>query len=144
MTELVPFPTPSDYGYIINDVGRDQHNHTNIVSGDQHHVTKNIYASRGCEDPSLDTTILFCLSFWSPVIHDVLFETLKPAEMDCTMRTGCLGDTRADILAQVIDWARKPVSMQRTLWLHGPAGSGKSTISTTLVERFRQLNQLGA
>ena len=140
MTELDALPSR----YIINDVGRNQYNHTNIVSGDQHHVTKNIYASRGCEDPSLDTTNLFCLSFWSLVTHDVLLETLKPAEMDCTMRTGCLGDTRADILAQVIDWARKPASMQRTLWLHGPAGSGKSTISTTLVERFRQSNQLGA
>src|SRR5882762_377431 len=88
-------------------------------------------------------TTSFCLSFY-PAINDILLEKLKPAEMDCTMRTGCLGDTRADVLEQVIDWACKPESTQRTLWIHGPTGSGKSTISTTLVERFRQLNQLGA
>ena len=60
------------------------------------------------------------------------------------MRTGCLENTRSDILTLVIDWARNPTSTQRALWLHGPAGSGKSTISTTLAERFRRLKQLGA
>jgi NACHT domain len=143
MTALVPFPGPSGHIH-INSIGRDQHNHTNIVSGDQHNVTKNIYEPCGrCEGLTLEMATLFCLSFF-PVINDILLETLNPPEMDCTMRTGCLGDTRADVLAQVIDWACKPASLQRTLWLHGPAGSGKSTISTTLVERFRQLKQLGA
>jgi hypothetical protein len=47
------FPGPSDRGFIINDVGRDQHNQTTIVSGDQHNETKNIYESRGCEDPTV-------------------------------------------------------------------------------------------
>ena len=43
---LVPFP---GHSLSINNVGRDQHNHTNTVTGDQHNVTKNIYESRGCE-----------------------------------------------------------------------------------------------
>jgi hypothetical protein len=85
----------------------------------------------------------FCLPFY-PAINDFLLEALKPAEMDCTMRTGCLGDTRADVLTKIVDWAYEPASTQRILWLHGPAGSGKSTISTTVVERFRQSKQLGA
>ncbi|KIM80583.1 hypothetical protein PILCRDRAFT_526836 [Piloderma croceum F 1598] len=75
---------------------------------------------------------------------DSVLDKLKPANMDGSMRTGCLNNTRADVLTLVIDWVCNPGSVQRTLWLHGPPGSGKSTISTTLAERFRQFKQLGA
>jgi ATP/maltotriose-dependent transcriptional regulator MalT len=64
--------------------------------------------------------------------------------MDGSRRTGCLENTRTDVLKLVSQWASDPTSVQRVLWLHGPAGSGKSTISTTLVDRFRRLKQLGA
>ena len=46
--------------------------------------------------------------------------------MDGSMRTGCLENTRTDILTLIVDWASNPTSTQKTLWLHGPAGSGKS------------------
>jgi NACHT domain len=75
---------------------------------------------------------------------DALLEKLKPADMDGSRRTGCLENTRNDVLTLVIDWASNPTSTQKALWLHGPAGSGKSTISTTLADRFRRAKQLGA
>jgi NACHT domain len=75
---------------------------------------------------------------------DALLEKLKPADMDGSRRTGCLENTRNDVLTLVIDWASNPTSTQKALWLHGPAGSGKSTISTTLADRFRRTKQLGA
>ena len=64
--------------------------------------------------------------------------------MDGSSRTGCLENTRTDVLKLVIKWATDPTSTQRMLWLHGPAGSGKSTISTTLADHFRRSKQLGA
>jgi hypothetical protein len=64
--------------------------------------------------------------------------------MDGSRRTGCLENTRTDVLKLVIKWATDPTSTQRVLWLHGPAGSGKSTISTTLADHFRRSKQLGA
>ena len=63
--------------------------------------------------------------------------------MDASMRTGCLPGTRADILKFVVDWVHSH-SQQNVLWLHGLAGSGKSTISTTVAETFRELQRLGA
>ena len=59
MTPLAPFPGPSDHSRIrVNNVGRDQYNQTNIVTGDQHNVT---YESRGSEYMTLEMTILFFL-----------------------------------------------------------------------------------
>jgi len=37
-----------------------------------------------------------------------------------------------------------PSSNQNILWLHGPAGSGKSTVATTIANIARDLGRLGA
>jgi len=47
-----------------------------------------------------------------------------------------------DILTLVIQWGVRSYIRPEVLWLHGPAGSGKSTISTTLADRFRHSQQL--
>lgn len=74
-----------------------------------------------------------------------VLEKLKPVDMDGSGRTGCLENTRTDVLTMVINWASNPsTGTQRALWLHGPAGSGKSTISTTLADQLRCSKQLGA
>jgi hypothetical protein len=75
---------------------------------------------------------------------EIALKKLEPANMDGSGRTGCLENTMTDVLAMVINWVSDPTPNQRTLWLHGPAGSGKSTISTTLADHFRRLKQLGA
>ena len=55
-----------------------------------------------------------------------------------------LPDTRQDVLRSIIDWLTTPSEDHNVLWLHGLAGSGKSTISTTIAEYFRELGRLGA
>jgi hypothetical protein len=68
---------------------------------------------------------------------------LKPIEMDASSRSECLPGTREDILKFITDWLTTPSDTQNVLWLHGLAGSGKSTISTTVSEYFRDMDRLG-
>jgi hypothetical protein len=68
---------------------------------------------------------------------------LKPIEMDASSRPECLPGTREDILKFITDWLTTPSDTQNVLWLHGLAGSGKSTISTTISEYFRDMDRLG-
>jgi hypothetical protein len=72
-----------------------------------------------------------------------MLQRLKPAEMDASFRQECLPGTRLDILNEIANWATDP-SMQHIWWLYGLAGSGKSTISTTIANTFRDLGRLGA
>lgn len=66
--------------------------------------------------------------------------------MDAFYRPECLPGTRSEILQFITDWCLTPAAHgdQNVLWLSGPLGSGKSTISTTIAERFRELHRLGA
>ena len=64
--------------------------------------------------------------------------------MNASSRPECLPDTRQDLLKSMADWLTTPSPDQNIFWLHGLAGSGKSTISTTLAEYFRALGRLGA
>jgi hypothetical protein len=63
--------------------------------------------------------------------------------MDTSRRTACLPNTRVGVIGFIKDWAND-TSEQRMLWIHGLAGSGKSTISTTIANIFRDSGQLGA
>ncbi|KIM86959.1 hypothetical protein PILCRDRAFT_293290 [Piloderma croceum F 1598] len=69
---------------------------------------------------------------------------LDPIKMDASSRAECLQGTRLDVIAFIKDWLTTPKTNQNVLWLHGVAGSGKSTISTTIAEVFRELDRLGA
>jgi hypothetical protein len=69
---------------------------------------------------------------------------LNPAPMDSFSRSECLPNTRQVILKFVMDWLTTPSGSENVLWLHAMAGFGKSTISTTVAESFRELGRLGA
>ncbi|KAJ7622247.1 hypothetical protein FB45DRAFT_1061819 [Roridomyces roridus] len=70
---------------------------------------------------------------------------LNPVDMNANARTTCLAGTRGDILDTIRHWASIPGANSNSLfWLSGVAGSGKSTISTTVAETFRALERLGA
>ncbi|KAJ7618706.1 hypothetical protein FB45DRAFT_1097393 [Roridomyces roridus] len=74
-------------------------------------------------------------------------ETLKrlnPNDMNAGLRTTCLLGTRQKLLDDIADWITLPSATGNVLWLSGVAGCGKSTISTTISERFRALDRLGA
>ena len=64
--------------------------------------------------------------------------------MDASTRTGCLPSTRADILKFIVEWVDDRTSQQTVLWLHGLAGSGKSTLSTTIASIYGNSGRLGA
>ena len=64
--------------------------------------------------------------------------------MDASTRSECLPDTRTDILRSITDWAYSTSVEKRLLWLKGLAGSGKSTISTTIAHALREQGRLGA
>ncbi|EJC98345.1 WD40 repeat-like protein [Fomitiporia mediterranea MF3/22] len=75
------------------------------------------------------------------VLH--LKSQLSPDEMDAYHRPQCLPGTRAKIQNEIVEWASS-TSDQNVFWLHGVAGSGKSTVSTTIAEHFRTISRLGA
>jgi hypothetical protein len=64
--------------------------------------------------------------------------------MDASSRVECLPFTRQDILQFVIDWVINSSPDQNILWLFGVTGSGKSALSTTIANYFRELGRLGA
>src|SRR6202451_1446564 len=64
--------------------------------------------------------------------------------MDACDRPECLDETRVDIVKSIQDWVTSATSGQNVLWLHGLAGSGKSTLSTTVANMLRESGQLGA
>jgi hypothetical protein len=55
----------------------------------------------------------------------------------------CYSDTRVEILDQIKEWACDPYS-KCIYWLNGIAGTGKSTISRTIAQRFKDQGLLGA
>ncbi|KAJ7613199.1 quinon protein alcohol dehydrogenase-like superfamily [Roridomyces roridus] len=70
---------------------------------------------------------------------------LNPVDMNASGRTSCLPGTRGDVLDDIRHWASVPDNDSNNLfWLSGVAGSGKSTIATTVAESFRSLERLGA
>ncbi|KAF7967810.1 hypothetical protein HWV62_32965 [Athelia sp. TMB] len=78
----------------------------------------------------------------------VEFENLKklrPAVMDATDRPVCLAGTKQDLIKDILDQLMNPSDQSKNiLWLHGPAGLGKSTVATTVAEYFRELQRRGA
>ncbi|KAJ7876523.1 hypothetical protein B0H14DRAFT_2501365, partial [Mycena olivaceomarginata] len=68
--------------------------------------------------------------------------SLHPFQVDGYERSTCLPGTRQAVLDEITEWLTTPSDTQNILWLHGVAGSGKSTISTTISDYFR--NHLGA
>lgn len=57
--------------------------------------------------------------------------------MDSHDRTECLRGTRDAIILSIIQWARNSEGPHKLMWLHGLAGAGKSTLSTTIATRIQ-------
>ena len=66
--------------------------------------------------------------------------------MDAGARATCLPGTRVDILNNLFDSLTDPSlpSGRNIIWLRGPAGSGKSTILTTVARHFSEMRRQGA
>jgi hypothetical protein len=72
-------------------------------------------------------------------------QVLKPEEMDESNRTPCLENTRRNIINDVMEWiADDSNEAKKVLWVYGLAGTGKSTLSTTIAQIMLSLHRLGA
>jgi len=57
----------------------------------------------------------------------------------------CLEGTREELLKEITDWINNVgENTPRIFWLHGPAGTGKSSIAHTIAHQFQQLERLGS
>jgi hypothetical protein len=77
--------------------------------------------------------------------RDQLLSTLKSVEMHEYNRKACLAKTRQDVITTITSWIADESSDRKSvLWLYGLAGSGKSTLSTTIAWMMQDLHRLGA
>jgi hypothetical protein len=61
----------------------------------------------------------------------------------CDTHAACLPGTRLSVLQDIMSWVAEPEG-KALLWLHGLAGTGKSTIANTIASRYMELGLLGA
>ena len=65
--------------------------------------------------------------------------------MDEYNRTPCLENTRRNVINDIMEWiADDSNEAKQVLWVHGLAGTGKSTLSNTIARIMRSLHRLGA
>ncbi|KAB5588045.1 hypothetical protein CTheo_8514 [Ceratobasidium theobromae] len=72
----------------------------------------------------------------------------KEANFNSSVSTGlkhctCTEDTRVEVLATVLGWARHP-NTPKIYWMSGMAGTGKTTIACTVAAELKKNKQLGA
>ena len=83
------------------------------------------------------TTYRLLLTWLSELKH-----VLDPVHLSGHDRPHCLKNTRVSIRKEIDDWAQSTTSPNVFLLLGG-AGTGKSTISTTIAEEYRRNDSLG-
>ncbi|KAK6967101.1 WD40-repeat-containing domain protein, partial [Favolaschia claudopus] len=72
-----------------------------------------------------------------------LLKRLRCASSNSSSSEGCLRGTRTEVIKHIALSLTIP-SERQIIWLSGVAGSGKSTIATSVSEHFRVLGRLGA
>ncbi|KAF8124023.1 hypothetical protein K438DRAFT_1791947 [Mycena galopus ATCC 62051] len=72
-----------------------------------------------------------------------LLTLLTPIDVDASQRPLCLEGTRKNILDQIIEQLTVSSESCNILWLHGVAGSGKSTMAASIAQHFLKLKTLG-
>ena len=78
-------------------------------------------------------------------LHLARHQVLKPEDMDEYNRTPCLKNTRHNVINNVMEWVSDDSNeAKKVLWVYGLAGTGKSTLSTTIAQIMRRLHRLGA
>lgn len=73
-----------------------------------------------------------------PSLVEKIRDTLRPTSMSVdSLDLGCLGGTRTALLSEIIDWLDNQ-STSNMLWLCGAPGTGKTTISWSLIAELRR------
>ncbi|KAH7918511.1 hypothetical protein BV22DRAFT_1100410 [Leucogyrophana mollusca] len=65
------------------------------------------------------------------------------AGLRCDINRVCLPTTRQGLLSDIMAWVAD-ASEKQAFWLHGVAGTGKSTVANTVAARFDKVGRLGA
>ena len=112
----------------------------NEVSGGQ---TNNYHVGDGEQPTSFTISANILYVWYSVVVHQQDLAMLQPVDMNASELPECLEGTREEIIQSIEEWAAASDG-PNVLWLHGVAGSGKSTISSTVANLFRHKKQLGA
>lgn len=76
------------------------------------------------------------------VAQDRSLSSLRPVGISCQRHAECLPGTRFEVLREIEIWLQDPHSTLKALWIHGGAGSGKSTIMATIARHYHR--QCGA
>ncbi|KAF7973424.1 hypothetical protein HWV62_15237 [Athelia sp. TMB] len=76
---------------------------------------------------------------------DQLMQKLRPVNLDQGKRDVCLPNTRLGTIKSILDWySDDSASHEGVLWIYGLAGTGKSTLSTTIARMVDEIGLLGA
>ncbi|UPK93849.1 hypothetical protein LCI18_004784 [Fusarium solani-melongenae] len=83
-------------------------------------------------------------SSYSKIVLDRVPTLLGAAHdsSDSWLQATCLESTRVNVLHEIHEWAEDPDS-PKMFWLNGMAGTGKSTIARTVVQRLAEAGTLG-
>jgi hypothetical protein len=76
------------------------------------------------------------------VVKKQILLDLTPADMEASLLKCCLPSTRQNILSEIFNWATDTSADQNVFWLHSLAGLGKTTISITVANYFREIGWL--
>ncbi|KAJ6596120.1 hypothetical protein DFH09DRAFT_1305031 [Mycena vulgaris] len=85
------------------------------------------------------------LAEYRTAVANIHLLKLNPLSMEVVapvFRTTCFPHTRSEVIKEITEWAL--LSSSNVLWMHAHAGSGKSTISTTMAGVFDQMRRLGS
>jgi hypothetical protein len=78
-------------------------------------------------------------------LHVARHQVLKPEDMDEYNRTPCLKKTMRNVISDIMEWISDDSNeAKKVLWVYGLAGTGKSTLSTTIAQIMRRIHRLGA
>ncbi|KAF8716599.1 hypothetical protein AX14_012292 [Amanita brunnescens Koide BX004] len=91
------------------------------------------------------TTALFLPRLSSAVDTMARHQVLKPEIMDEYNRTPCLKNMRRNVINDIMAWiADNSNEGKKVMWVYGLAGTGKSTLSTTIAQIMTLAYQLAA
>ena len=84
------------------------------------------------------------LGFPWPTISDYVSMSAAYDSRERDPAPRCLPGTRMAVLEKIETWAKAGSKGKSILWVHGPAGAGKSAIAQTVAETYAGRNELAA
>ena len=86
---------------------------------------------------------MFCISGLEVLQRHVSPDALHNS-LEQSNSPKCHPNTRTAVLKDILSWAEDDTSETQVLWLHGPAGAGKTAIGHSVAEMSQERNQFAA